>query len=188
MATVQRSGRCSTELDELMTDIQAMANDLTGSARGHTGKPVKISWSDNKAIRAAHASYSILFRRIWVSTAFRDAPEEVVRCLVAHELGHAEDKLLHTLTALCLGVWLVCGGLILFASDTFLNNLAFIFMVAGICGGLVLLSEKPISWEVRADQWAEKVVGKELYWSNKAAISEWAGRAYRHTSADRMSR
>jgi hypothetical protein len=164
-----------------MVNIQKIATKLAGK---RANAPVRISWSDNKAIRVAHASYSIFYRQIWVSTIFQDAQDEMVSCLIAHELGHAEDKLLHALTVLCLGSWLVCGGLILFASGPFLSDLAFVLMVVGICGGLVLLSEKPFHWEARADQWAEKVVGKDVYWPTKTNIREWAD----HTQADRLSR
>lgn len=150
-------------------DVQAIAN-------GVAGRPVRISWSDNKAIRANHASYSIFLRHIWVSSVFKDAPDEVVRCLIAHELGHMEDKLLHTLTAVGSAALLLWCGLFLSGTIPLVSGLEFVLMAVGFCALIVLRFQWPIPWEARADRWAEKAVGKDFYWSTKATIFEWADR------------
>lgn len=168
MAPVQRLGRCGTELDGLMTDIHAIANELAG-------RPVKISWSDNKVIRANHASYSNFSRRIWVSTVFMDAPDEVVRCLIAHELGHRKDTPDHLLRYFAIAMVLV-AFLALCINYHWFDWVGIACFAFAVAGGIVYLS---INWEARADQWAEKAVGKDLYWSTKPSIREWA---------DRMSR
>jgi Zn-dependent protease with chaperone function len=146
-------------------DIQAIANDVAG-------RHVRISWSAHKQIKRKHAAYSPIQHRILVSTAYQEAPEPVVRCLIAHELGHMEDTLDHLLRYFCIATILAAFSA-LFIHCHWFDWVGLACFVFAVVGGIVYLF---INWEARADRWAEKTVGKDLYWSTKATIFELADR------------
>ncbi|WP_215888905.1 hypothetical protein [Acidithiobacillus ferriphilus] len=135
--------------------------------------PVCIAWSKFWVVRKAHAVYLPLWNRILVSDAYQHASPEALRCLVAHELGHARDG------ALRFVLWgYLVSGLLMVALNWLYTvfaapivgwaEMAAVFTAAGFA--YLLASKRIFPWEKRADDWAIARVGEDIYWTTKEEI------------------
>ncbi|MBU2774508.1 M48 family metalloprotease [Acidithiobacillus ferrooxidans] len=133
---------------------------------------VRIRWTGFVLLKSMRAAYFPLLRTIYVHKAYRTLSRDALRCLVAHELGHAHDKSLHRVwVGYMVSGLLVAAILPICHSGNPLAGWPCVAAFVSLIGFTVLLfSKKPFDWERRADEYAIEKVGSQLYWETKEEI------------------
>jgi hypothetical protein len=133
---------------------------------------VRIRWTGFVLLKGMRAAYFPFLRTIYVHKTYQKLSRDALRCLVAHELGHAHDTLLHRIWAgyMVSGLLVTAILLICHTGNTMAEWLCVASFVSLIGFTVLLFSKKPFDWERRADEYAIEKVGSQLYWETKEEI------------------